>query len=242
MNLKFASRDEKSRVDKVLRASVKGGKKNKQFIAELKKEAVQESAGRKPDVEKEVKRLASELDSSFYQYLTELNDLAAKIADQELESGTITYGDLKDTYEGDKADNRKRYIHDKMMELYGKLSPTMQSSLKAQVINKNITRKLETYFKSESRLISEETMEAIEDALVSQEITIEQLDLVKKMDKAKVFRVNLAGIHDADIRHKITASILTQIFEEKKEKKEKVRNTLVHDRGGPQFCPGRRRT
>lgn len=237
VNLKFASRDEKSRVDRVLRASVKAGDNNKKFIATLKKEALQSIQGRKPDVEREVKRLSSDLDSSFYQYLTELNDLASKIVDQELKSSLISYDELKDTYGGDKADNKKMYTHDKLLELYGKLSVTMQTNLKAQVINKNITKKLESYFQSESRLITEETLEAIEDAIVSQEITIEKLDLVKKMSTSKVFRVNLAGIHEEDIRHKITASILTQIFEEKKEKKEEVMNTLFIIEEAHNFAP-----
>lgn len=237
VNIKFASRDEKSRVDRVLRASVKDGHKNKQFIAALKKEALQVSSERKPDVEREVGRLSSDLDNIFFQYLTELKDLAGKITDQELQSGTVVIGDLMEEYQADKADAKKLYAHDKLLELYGKLSPAMQRNLKEQVINKNITKKLENYFESESRLITEETMEAIENAIDNQEITIEELDLVKKMNSAKVYRVNLAGIHEEDIRHKITASILTQIFEEKKVKSDGVMNTLFIIEEAHNFAP-----
>jgi len=237
VNLKFASRDEKSRVDRILRDSVKAGWKNKQFLDRLKKEALQEAQGRKVNVENELTRLKPELDGSFYQYLSELKDLAAKIVDQELESGTVVMNDIKEKYDADKVDARKMYIHDKLKELYGKLSATMQRSLKEQVINKNITSKLESYFKSESRLISEETLEAIEDAVASQEITIEQLDLVNKMSARKVYRVDLAGIHEEDIRYKLTASILTQIFEEKKEKKDEVMNTLFIIEEAHNFAP-----
>ena len=77
---------------------------------------------------------------------------------------------------GDKTQAKALYVYEKLKELYGKLSPSMQVSLKEQVINKNITKKLENYFESESRLISEETLEAIEDAVGSGEITIEKLD------------------------------------------------------------------
>lgn len=238
INLKFASRDEKSRVDRVLRESIKASHKNKQFIAALKKEALQESGTKKPDIEKELARLSPELDGSFYQYLAELKELSAKIVDQELESGAVLMSDLRDQYDGaDKADARKMYVHEKLLELYGKLSNPMQRSLKEQVINKNITKKLEAYFKSESRLISEETVDSIEDALLSGEISIEQLDLVNKMNARKVYRVDLAGIHEEDIRHKITASILTQIFEEKKEKKDAVMNTLFVIEEAHNFAP-----
>jgi len=237
VNIKFASRDEKTRVDKILLASVKKGHKNKEFIDALKKEALQRSGTGKIDLDREVKKLSRDIDSSFYQYLSELQDLAPRIVDQELESGETSMEDIRNEYGGDKADAKKMYVHAKLIELYGKLSPEMQKALKEQVINKNIYRKLETYFRSDIRVISEETIEAIEDAFRSQEITIEELQIVKGMNKPKEYRVNLAGIHEEDIRHKITASILTQIFEEKKEKHDKVMNTLFVIEEAHNFAP-----
>jgi len=237
VNLKFSRGEEKNNVANVLNQAVRGKWKNKQFIQALRKEALQVAAGPKVDLQKELTGLVGEVDKAFYQYLSELRDAASKIVDQELDEGTITIDDLKTKYGiKDKTDARSMYVHEKLKELYNTLSPKVRSTLRQQVIHKNIHKKIENYFESDIRVISEEIIETVEDAIKSNEITIEQLDLVKKMNKSKEYHINLAGINEEDIRHKLTASILTQIFNEKKEN-PKVLDTVFVIEEAHNFAP-----
>jgi hypothetical protein len=134
---------------------------------------------------------------------------------------------LANTLGGSTSEAKNRYIQTKLVELYGKLSPEVQQTLKEQVINTHVNRKIEKYFESDIRVISEDVIESIEDAIAASEITIEQLDLVKKMDKPKIYRINLRGIHEEDIRHKLTASILTQVFNAKRDDPEMMDTVFV---------------
>jgi len=238
IGLKFSKREEKTNVDKILTKAVRGKWTNKQFVEELKKESRQVATGSKINLDKELKVLVKEVDNSFYAYLGELKDIANKIVDHELAEGIKTIDGLKADYDtGSATEAKSQYILDKLKSLYGKLSPKVQKTLKQQVIHKNVYKKIEGYFETDIPLISKETIEIIEDAIKSQEITIEQLDLVNKMNKPKIYRINLAGIFEEDIRHKLTASILTQIFNSKKEHKLKEMNTLFVVEEAHNFAP-----
>lgn len=227
VNIKFSKREEKNVVDKILNKCVREKKSNREFIDLLKEEALQVADRPDIDIEAESRALSEEVDDAFFQYLSELKDLAGKIVDHEIANGDTDSEQLRAQFEGSSTEAKSRYVLSKMRELYGKLSPTTQQILKDQVINTHVHKKIEKYFERDIRIISEEIIEVIEDAIASGEITIEQLDLVKKMNKPKIYRINLAGIHEEDIRHTLTASILTQIFNEKKEDLKAINTVFV---------------
>jgi len=227
LNLNFNKREEKNAVEKILNSSVRNKLSNLDFIIGLKAEALQVAARPDIDIEAESSVLAAEVDDAFYQYLSELKDLASKIADHEIATGTQDSKSLVDEYGGSTGEAKSRYIHEKVKELYSKLSLELQQTLKEQVIHTNVNRKIEKYFESDIRVIADEIIETIENALISGDITIEQLDFVKKMNKPKIYRINLVGIHEEDIRHKLTASILAQVFNAKKDAPEMMDTVFV---------------
>jgi hypothetical protein len=87
LNLKFNKREEKNEVERILNASVKNNLNNQEFIHKLKTAALQMAAGPNIDIEAESQILAAEVDDAFYQYLSELKDLASKIVDHEIATG-----------------------------------------------------------------------------------------------------------------------------------------------------------
>ncbi|MCJ7446531.1 MAG: phospholipase D-like domain-containing protein [Bacteroidales bacterium] len=237
-DLKFSKREEKNLVERILDRAVKGNVKNKQFLDELKKEALKVSNSSQINLDSEIKRIVREAEKGFYAYLSEFEAIAKKIYENKIGDGSLNTDILRDLYPGiTPTEAKERFIMDTLKDLYRKLSPRAQKILKDQVINKNVYKKIENYFESDIRLISEETLETIGDAIGSGKMTIEQLDIVNKMDKAKVYRIDLSGIHEEDIRQSVTASVLTQIFNSKKENSKGERDTVFVIEEAHNFAP-----
>ena len=93
-----------------------------------------------------LEQVASELGKSFEDVL--IDDIGPRgasaayfVMDQELQDGTTNIDDLKEAYlVTDKTDAKSRYTFDKVRDLYQKLSPAVQETLKQQVINKNVNK------------------------------------------------------------------------------------------------------
>ncbi|MBF0473573.1 MAG: DUF87 domain-containing protein [Nitrospirae bacterium] len=135
-----------------------------------------------------------------------------------------------------KANVRDALIHQKATQLYNDLNAESKDRIMRQILLKHFYSAIEQYFEKETRILTDSTLDKIKEAADKGLFRLKAFDVLNQFKDNKIFIINLASIHDDDIRYELTANIIRQIFNQKKENLTE-QNTLFVVEEAHNFAP-----
>ena len=215
------SRSEKQYLsDQLKQFLASDNKKDIDFVKLLK---ASNQSGETINYKKEFGHIEKSIEKSLPQYLDAFTKVAEAEVDEEIRTGKIKIEPLG--ADGKKKANpelkaeKEELVFAKALGFFGALNKDVKAQIKAQIIQKNFYDKVENYFEKEIKLLSDNVISAIEENIKAKKITFQKLDLVSEMNEAKIYCIDLSAVHEEDVRYELSATILKQTFNDKKEGK-----------------------
>lgn len=194
--------------------------KDIEFVKLLK---ASNQSGETINYKKEFGHIEKSIEKSLPQYLDAFTKVAEAEIDEEIRTGKIEIEPLgvdgKKKTAGEIKAEKEELVFAKALDFFGALNKDVKAQIKAQIIQKNFYDKVENYFEKEVKLLSDTVISAIEENIKAKKITFQQLDLVAEMNEPKIYCIDLSNVHEEDVRYELSATILKQTFNDKKEGK-----------------------
>ena len=197
-----------------------GSTKDIDFIKSLK---ASNQSGDTINYKKEFKHIEKAIEKSLPQYLDAFTKVAEAEVNEELRTGKLVIetndAEGKKRAAADIKAEKEELVFAKALEYYGDLAPDIKTQIKGQIIQKNFFDKVENYFEKEVKLLSDSVIKAIEENIKAKKITFQKLNLLAEMNEPKIYCIDLSNVHEEDVRYELSATILKQTFNDKKEGK-----------------------
>lgn len=202
--------DKKQRefVDSVIRKNK--GKSNDEIISSLKKE---NRSGDIIDYDETFGEISQIIEDNIIEYL----DPILKVAKAEYEAEHYSKEYENNNIPSIKAPIREYKVRIRAKELFDNIEESKRNQLIGQIKAKEFEKEIKKSFDQEVKIISDDKINEIEDRLSKGEITFQQLDILEKMDKNKIYCIDLSDIHEENIRWELSSNIMRKIFDGKKE-------------------------
>lgn len=211
------SRSEKQYLNEQFKNFVKSGNTNDFEFVKILRSSNQ--SGESVNYKKEFGHIEQTIEDSLPQYLDSFKKIASSLIEEELYNDHSVLLDDEGKQKKDHKTIKENLIRSKTLELFNGIDKKLRDQIKNQIIQKNFYDKVENYFEKEIKLLSDSIINAIEDRLVSNKITFQQLDLVGQMNQSKIYCIDLSNVHEEEVRYELAANILKQTFNDKKENK-----------------------
>lgn len=204
------------------------------FVDQLKKE---NRTGDKIDYETKFSMVNNIIDKSMPLYLKPFIEIASKEFEANYyKSPTL---DGNGNPKSAPAAEKSIYAIERAEELFNKLDKKTQSKIKGQVKRKAFYDDIEGFFEKELQILPNDIIEEINVKISTEDITFDKVNIIDKMNKNKIYCVNLSDIHDEEVRWELAAKIMRKIFDDKKEFNNEIIDTLFLVEEAHNFAPQR---
>jgi len=231
--LKSISKKQKEHIDKQIRKFRKSTTNEDSEFLELL--IAENFSGDDIDFESTFASVKKAIRSALPQYLTNLYKIGKEIIDQELLDNP-EYDEKGKIKSLGTTEKNIRY-RDKTVELFNSLPETTRQDIERNIVEKNFKAVVQDYYQKEVAILDEWMIDSIHQEIQGQRITLVKTNLLEEMTDPKVYCLNLSGISDEEVRYALSANIMTEIFNRKREAPSEELDTLFVIEEAHNFAP-----
>jgi DNA helicase HerA-like ATPase len=212
-------KDEKSFIDEVITKYRESGD-TKAFLEYIEKN----NSGECESVDlNDFNKIKNEIINNKYAFLDFIDKISANIVKKEIESGAL-----------DKKEKESKQI-EYTKKLFDGLNNETQGKITEWVLEEYLYSKIKKHIEESKKIISETNLSEIRKNI--DKITFKDFDL-SVLKENKIYIIDYSNIHDEYIRQELTANIIKQIFENKKEREtKKEKDTIFVIEEAHNFAP-----